>query len=269
MRARELRVALVLILAFVGIDAEAAQTLDICGELYRIYEDVSKSGYSEEQQKEYFQANLEGKRFQVTGVIKDIINIKTGIRLHMGQDKCVSVVADCMFLGQCEIDYLNLLKQGDHVTVEGDFFYYSTSSSTVAKLNDAKVLSSTCDKPINTVQRLETALQNSQSIESSIHSGSKKDCPEDLLSAGSAKGKYLGTICVDYCYSTIKLASGKEISVMCEDDEADVFFGKGTGQEVEIDYDVVQFWNQYSEQCQLTTVCKSGKALSSPAERTK
>lgn len=160
------------------------------------------------------------------------------------------------------------LKKGDKVTVEGTFLNYSNSSPAVVKLNNATVLSSTCNKKINIEHNLKMELPNPENNDSPIHNKIKKNCPEDLLSAGSIKGIYLGTLCVDYCYSTIKLGSGKEISIMCEDDEADAYFGEGNGQEVEINYDIVQFWNQYEEKCQLTTVCKSGKALTGPTGRT-
>jgi hypothetical protein len=268
MKTRALRALLMLTILFACIDAEAAPNLDICGKLYEIYDAFVESSYTEEQQKEYFQTNLEGKQFQVTGKIKEVNNTKNGIRLHLDQDRCISVFADCLSPGQCELNYLLSLKTGDQVTVEGTFFNYSTSSNAFAKLNDAKILSSPCNNQTTARQSHETTLQNSSKLELPFHNNNQIDCPEDLLSTGSIKGIYLGTLCVDYCYSTIKLSSEKEISVMCEDDEADAYFGEGTGQQVEINYDIVQFWNQYEQKCQLASVCKSGKALSGPTRRT-
>jgi hypothetical protein len=268
MKTRGFIAILLLIFLSVCIDAEAAPNLDICGKLYEIYDAFVDSNFTEEQQKEYFQHNLEGKKFQVTSTVKDVSKIKNGIRLHLNQDKCVSVFADSLFPDQCELNYILSLNKGDQVTIEGTIIYYSNSSDAIVKLNDSKIISSPCDSQTNAEHGLKTTPQNSSSIETPLHDKSQSDCPEDFLSAGSIKGIYLGTFCVDYCFSTIKIVPGKEISIMCEDDEAHAYFGEGTGQQVEINYDIVQFWNQYEQKCQLATVCKSGKALSSPTRRT-
>lgn len=88
------------------------------------------------------------------------------------------------------------------------------------------------------------------------------DCPDKLFETKTVEGTYLGNKCGgDFCYSDVELDNKEKISLMCDEDDAEKFFGKGKGQRVSVTYEVRQFWNEPAADCERELFCKTGKVL--------
>ncbi|MDL2216200.1 hypothetical protein LJB81_00535 [Desulfovibrio sp. OttesenSCG-928-M14] len=98
---------------------------------------------------------------------------------------------------------------------------------------------------------------------------SQSKCPDKVIEKDTIQGIYMGIECGgSMCCATIILQSGEEFTLTCGEDEAEKFFGKGTGQFVEVEYELQQFWSEEYDDCLRTEVAVSGKRLdnnSSPA----
>lgn len=73
------------------------------------------------------------------------------------------------------------------------------------------------------------------------HITKRKDCVEKTLERKTLEGIYLGTDCGDYCHTTIRLAGGKEVTLLCNVD-ADKVFRNAENRKVRVDIELQQFW---------------------------
>mgnify|MGYP001009164127 CR=1 FL=1 len=91
---------------------------------------------------------------------------------------------------------------------------------------------------------------------------SKSKCQDKVLETKTVEGIYQGNECGDFCYSSVKLDSGKDFAFLCGEDLANKLFGVSSGQRISVTYDVQQFWNEFGNECTRAEVCRSGKIIS-------
>ena len=89
---------------------------------------------------------------------------------------------------------------------------------------------------------------------------SRSMCKEKVLGTETVEGVYSGTICGDFCYSTIKLKNGEEFTFLCGEEEAERYFG-APGSQVSVTVELQQFWNEFGNLCAREQVCRSGRVL--------
>ena len=89
---------------------------------------------------------------------------------------------------------------------------------------------------------------------------SKSMCPDKVLGAEAGEGVYLGPVCEDFCYSTIRLRNGEDLAFLCGEDNAAKFFGQ-KGTHVKASLELQQFWNELGNECSRQYVCKDGGPL--------
>ncbi|WP_298996737.1 lysozyme inhibitor LprI family protein [uncultured Desulfovibrio sp.] len=89
---------------------------------------------------------------------------------------------------------------------------------------------------------------------------SKSMCPDKVLGTEAVEGVYLGTACEDFCYSTIRLRNGEDLTFLCGEDNAAKFFGQ-KGAHVKAALELQQFWNELGNECSRQYVCKDGGPL--------
>lgn len=89
---------------------------------------------------------------------------------------------------------------------------------------------------------------------------SKSMCPDKVLGTESVEGVYLGTACEDFCYSTIRLRNGEDLTFLCGEDNAAKYFVQ-KGAHVKAALELQQFWNELGNECSRQYVCKDGGTL--------
>ncbi|MHC1788499.1 hypothetical protein [Solidesulfovibrio sp.] len=247
-------VFLTLITFMWATSANASPVLDVCGKIYDIYGAFSRANYTELQQQQYFDANLKGNIFNVTGRISDIKKSDHGLKIVIDDDKCVTIFADITFPNKSTFDYVLSLNKKDSIAIDGTVTSYSNKLGASIWIENARVICPTCGNH----QEENKIPAKENKIELNRGETVKNKCPEKVLSSGKIEGTYLGTECGDYCYSTIQTAVNKSVTIMCGEDESIKYFGEATGNYVQAFYDVVQFYNEYGQECKVAKVCKSG-----------
>ena len=68
-----------------------------------------------------------------------------------------------------------------------------------------------------------------------------------------------------FCYSTIRLGNGEELTSLCGEDKAVQFFGQQSSH-VRASLELLQFWNELGNECTRQYVCKEGEVINSLAQ---
>ena len=102
-------------------------------------------------------------------------------------------------------------------------------------------------------------------LTSNALAASKSMCPDKVLGKETVTGVYQGTECGDFCYSTIRLGNGEELTFLCGEDNAVQFFGQ-QGSHVRASLELLQFWNELGNECTRQYVCKEGEVINPPAQ---
>jgi len=89
-------------------------------------------------------------------------------------------------------------------------------------------------------------------------------CPKKVLDSGKIEGIFMGVECGDYCHATFKLDSGEVVDYLCDEENAEKYFGE-KGNKVSVDYELLQYWDQDPESgegnCSRYEFVKSGRIL--------
>ena len=95
---------------------------------------------------------------------------------------------------------------------------------------------------------------------------SKSMCHDKVLGTESVEGVYIGTVCEDFCYSTIRLRNGEDLTFLCGEDNAAKSFGQKEAN-VKASLELQQFWNELGNECSRQYVCKYGGTTTTQVEQ--
>lgn len=97
-----------------------------------------------------------------------------------------------------------------------------------------------------------------------VHAASRSTCPNRIIDVRTVTGTYLGWFAAEEGLNTIGIqVQGEEnpLYIGASEEEAQKFFGNGTGQQVSVTWQVEQFWLEDAQECLRLEVLKEGHPI--------